>query len=299
VPYGTTVLTDELARRKRPIEVALTAGDVRFSLWLPTDRPKWPNYQRLSKRGEVYEPVMLACLTRLLQKAATPRFMDLGAYLGYYACYVSAWFGGSREVYAVESNPLYADAVRESARLNGFSNLRIFQVALSDRIEPVNIHELAVRHKGDPRGATTTLTLDQLCERERLRPTIIKMDVHGAEGKIVLGMRRVLAGVECILVEMHSLSWLRDYSPGITRTAMLDALEESGLTLYYMAGHADPVELGPDFQQLLREEAFYYRKLDQENRHLLLFDGHDKFVLGLRHHDIECVLGPSISPANA
>ena len=63
------------------------------------------------------------------------------------------------------------------------------------------------------------------------------MDVHGAEGKIVLGMRDTLAEVECMLLEMHNLPYMQEYSPGVTRTAMLDALEDAGLTLYYVAGH--------------------------------------------------------------
>ena len=64
--------------------------------------------------------MMLARLTRLLQRTATPQFMDPGAFLGYYACYASALLGGREEVHAIESNPLYANAIRESARVNGF-----------------------------------------------------------------------------------------------------------------------------------------------------------------------------------
>ena len=40
-----------------------------------------------------------------------------------------------------------------------------------------------------------------------------------------------------MLLEMHNLPYMQEYSPGVTRTAMLDALEDAGLTLYYGAGH--------------------------------------------------------------
>ena len=138
---------------------------------------------------------MLACLTRSTSAAPTSRFMDIGAHLGYYACYVSALFAGREEVYAVESNPLYAKAAREGARLNGFTRMRVFQVALSDRVEPVKIENTTVSHNSVTDNATMALTLNSLCKREQLRPTIVKMDVHGAEGKIVLGARSVLADV--------------------------------------------------------------------------------------------------------
>ena len=307
--FATMVLRRELARfpsnRVAEISVPITTGEVRFTL-LPPDRfaslqcETLENpclYGSLSKRGAVYEPMMLACLTRLLQRAATPQFMDIGAFLGYYACYASALLGGRQEVHAIESNPLYANAIRELARVNGFSQLRVFQAALSDQIEPVNIQGVTVRHEANSRDAT--ITLDDLCEREHLRPKIMKMDVHGAEGKIVLGMRHTLAELECMLIEMHSLRLMQDYSPRVTRTVMLDALEDAGLTLYYVAGHHGFHKLAIDFRELLAGRGYSYRRLDRQARDLLLFDRReDEFVLALRHDHIESLLGPSVSPAN-
>src|SRR6516165_8274587 len=101
----------------------------------------------------------------------TPRFMDIGAFLGYYACYVSALLDSRHEVHAIESNPLFADAIRESARVNAFKQLRVFQAALSDRVEPVSIQGLTVSQDANSRCMTTTL--DELCEREHLRPTVV------------------------------------------------------------------------------------------------------------------------------
>jgi FkbM family methyltransferase len=223
--------------------------------------------------------------------------MDVGAYLGYYACYVSAWLGGQQEVCAVESNPLFADAIRDSARLNEFSRLRVFQAALSDHVEPVSIERLAVAPDGA--GTGCTITLDELCAREGLEPSIIKMDVHGAEGKVVLGMRDTLAKLECMLLEMHNLRWLQKYSPGVNRSAMLDALEDAGLTLYYIGGHSVSDRLAPSFSELLAGRGYSYCRLDHHVRDTLLFDrSHDEFVLALRKPAIEALLGPSVSPPN-
>jgi FkbM family methyltransferase len=279
--------------------IQMTAGDMRFTLWIPDPHiPQAGEYRDLASAGETYEPVMLACLTRLLRKSPGSRFMDIGAHLGYYACYVSALFDGREEVHAIESNPLYANAAREAARLNGFSRMRVFQAALSDRVEQVQIDRVTVSRNGGQGSATMSVTLDSLCEREQLRPSIIKMDVHGAEGKIILGAHSVLANVECLLLEMHMLSYLREFSPGVTRTALLDALETSGLTLYHVAAHRERLESESDFQELLAGRGFCYRRLDRKGRRQMLFDGHDILVLGLRHGDIGTLLGQSISPAN-
>lgn len=329
VNFGATVLADELDRthriaarkrvRKKPrsnkkrrsgskgtrrIEskgtqctVPLAVGDVHFMLSLTPNPPWWDHYRESSKTGKPYEPVMLACISRILQHSTNPRFMDVGAYLGYFATYVSAVFGGRQDVYAVESNPVYAAAIRESARINGFPKLKAYQVALSDRIERVSIDGVTVRHDVDPQETTLTDTLDSLCSREEIKPTIIKIDAHGAEGKIILGMPNTLANVECVLLELHRLPFLAQYSPGVSRTKLLDALEDGGLTLYYVAGHSGSIEM--PFQELMAGKSFSYRRLDRAARDLLLFDrGQDEFIIGLRHNNIEALLGPSVSASN-
>jgi FkbM family methyltransferase len=307
VNFGAMVLQDELMHARPNDKLAMTIGHVRFTLVAPHRLNQsmagalWHHYRELSKKGKACEPLMLACLTRLLLRAAAPCFMDIGAFVGHYACYASALLDDRHEVLAIESNPIYADAIREAARVNRFSHLRVFQSALSDRVEPVQIEGLTVRQDGH--ASAMTVTLDDLCRRERLRPNIIKMDVHGAEGKIVLGMRDTLAAVDCMLLELHNLHLLQEYSAGVTRTALLDALEDAGLTLYYVAGHSAAYyasyESAPEFQELLRGTGYSYRKLDTQARDLLLFDrSQDEFVLALRHEDIESLLGPSLSPDN-
>ena len=222
VGFGAAVFTDELTRAEpERVEVAefaipITTGDVRFTLLTP-DRflsqcPMGVGTLCFAKSYKVYEPMMLACLTRLLQRTATPRFMDIGAFLGYYACYASALLCDQQEVHAIESNPLFADAIHKSARVNGFTQLRVFQAALSDQVERVNIDGVTVRHDATSRG--TTITLDDLCDREHLRPTIIKMDVHGAEGKIVLGMRNTLAEVSTYCSRCIPFPICRSTRPG-------------------------------------------------------------------------------------
>lgn len=302
VRFGSRILKEELARSRLadPAAVRIAVGDVRFMLSLTGAHQEGPDYERFSKTGDAYEPIMLACLTRLLQRSPPPRFMDVGAYLGYYTCYVSALLGDQQDVYAVESNPLYADAIRESVRINGFSRVGVFQAALSDRVEPVGIDGLTIRHGADAKDAVLTVTLDDLCDRNRLRPTVIKMDVHGAEGKILLGMPNTLANVDVVLLELHRLAWLQQYSPGVTRAETLDALENAGLKLHYVAGHSRgaPKYARPDFQELTAGRGYSYRRLDRQARDLLLFDRLDEFVIALRHDSIEALLGPSASFTN-
>jgi FkbM family methyltransferase len=163
--------------------VPLAVDHVSFKLRLAGAIVPWANYERLSRTGSIYEPLLTACLTHVLRDAAKPRFMDIGAYLGYFACYASALLGKDAEVCAIESNPIFAAAIEESARLNEFSQLTVFQAALSDLVEPVRIDGLAVVPGGEVNNAMT-ITLDDLCQRHDLHPTVVKIDVHGADGKV-------------------------------------------------------------------------------------------------------------------
>jgi FkbM family methyltransferase len=256
----------------------------------------------------VYEPYMLACLTRLLRGSDVPRFMDVGAYLGYFAFYAVALMKDQSDVYAIESNEGSVAAMRKSIRANGFSRLHVVQAALSDRIEAANIGWLTVSAAEDPgtttTTTTTTVTLDKLCASNKWYPNIVKIDVHGAEGKVILGMRETLKSVDALLLELHRLPLLAKYSPGVTRTKVLDVLEEAGLKLYYIAGQSSMVDGAvepPNFEELVAGQGFGYCRLDRASRRLLLFDrSHDEFVLALRcgEADVKALLGESVTQVN-
>jgi hypothetical protein len=53
--------------------------------------------------------------------------------MGYFTCYAAALLRDQRPVSAVESNPVFCNAIRQAATLNGFTRVRVLQAALSDR----------------------------------------------------------------------------------------------------------------------------------------------------------------------
>jgi hypothetical protein len=116
-----------------------------------------------------------------------------------------------------------------------------------------------------------TTTLDDLCARAGIAPTIAKMDVHGTEGKVLGGMRRLLAGpLDCLLLELHSNAYLRKYSPGCDRESILDLLDAAGLAVSLVAGHR---YTWSDGLLAFRETGrFSWRPVNSATRDLLLFD---------------------------
>ena len=292
-----------LVRNARPDVVTMRVGETSFRLRLVAgNEMAHRDYRPLALEGGVYEPVATACLTRVLQCLPEPVFMDIGAFIGYFTCYVAALLRDQRPVWAVESNPVFCNAIRHAMRLNGFSRVRVVQAALSDRPRMVAIDDTTVapaRAQSPQRYVTEAITLDELCAREAIAPTVVKIDVHGAEGQVLQGMSRLLReSIKVILLELHPLDEYRPHSPDVTRVELLDRLEQFDFSVFYMAGHRS--ENRSNMRAHLGEGRFAYVPITARNRELLLFDRHSEMlILASKVRDVSEMLGPSIDLAIA
>ena len=266
-----------------------------FKLYVVKDRFwAYSAYSKWADGTNVYERVMLECLTRLLRRTEHPGFIDIGAFMGHYACYATALLGDREETYAIESNPHYYAGIVRSIELNKFSKLKAFNVVLSDRVETAGIDKQTVLLFEPQDTRTQSETLDELCRREGIRPKIVKIDVHGSEGKVLMGMQQIMSqSLEYILLELSPLEVLRRYSGDIGRSDILTLLGQHGFHVFHMAGHRYP---GSDQLRQALEAGFAYRRLDASSSDLLLFDRPlDVLVLCSKTPDIETILGPSVA----
>jgi FkbM family methyltransferase len=248
-------------------------------------------YGRWAEGREIEEVVMLECVTRLVHRVERPEFVDIGAFMGHYACYVARLLGDSSPTYAVESNPRFCDAIRRSIELNAFLDLRVLQRVLSDRAEPASVRNEEVLFGSLEDGGSMAITGDELFAREQMRPKILKMDVHGAEGKVLRGLERVLAGpVEFLLLELHRGRMLWKYSGDERPDGLLTYLERLGFHLFHVAGHR--YRGRAELQQQVRA-GIAYRPLEAATRAPALFDrDHDVFLLCSKTADLAPVIGP-------
>lgn len=157
------------------------------------------------------EPVINDLLSRLHSDDV---FFDIGANVGVYTCFVSAVLSGDRVV-AFEPHPANVSGLESNLELNGLS-ARIQQCALSTQNGEV---ELAVGDsesgvgthsaKADPNGETITVPSrrgDTLVQENKVRqPSVVKIDVEGAEYDVIQGLRETLSNDRCRLVycEVH------------------------------------------------------------------------------------------------
>ncbi len=132
--------------------------------------------------------------------AAGDTVYDIGANLGYVSLSLAKQVGPSGHVVAFEPVPRNIELLRRNIELNGLRNIRLLELAASDKSGEAVIRlaeNLAtasmVWHRNNPAAtelSIKTVAVDDLVAAGDLAyPAFVKIDVEGAEGSVLLGMR--------------------------------------------------------------------------------------------------------------
>ncbi len=150
--------------------------------------------------------------------------LDVGAHTGYYTLLASALVGGDGRVWAFEPEPRNARYLRGNVDANGRANVRVTEAAVSDESGTARFGAGTGTGTGrltrDGDLEVRTLTLDGFCRRHELVPAAVKIDVEGAE-------QRVLRGATHTLRTARPVVFLSTHGPKV-RKACLDLLESAG-----------------------------------------------------------------------
>ena len=154
---------------------------------------------------------------RLMEKHICPGSVayDVGANHGVHTLLMARLAGSSGHVYAFEPVPDIMSQLAENVRLNGFSNVRGLELALGDQTGSASFvrgKDSSLGHllepgsglEGDLSIAVTTLD-DFVFVEGHQAPSFVKLDVEGAESRVLSGAERVLrAHHPILLVDLHS-----------------------------------------------------------------------------------------------
>lgn len=141
-----------------------------------------------------YEWRKQLAFARAIPRAAV--VYDVGANTGFYTLLAARRAGPDGAVHAFEPNPRNLAPLREHVRLNRFDRVTVHPVALADRAG-----EMAFSDSGSFTGRLTeqgalrvaVATLDQIAgERRAAPPTVMKIDVEGAELSVLRGGRELI-----------------------------------------------------------------------------------------------------------
>ncbi len=136
-------------------------------------------------------------------------FVDIGAHYGYFSLLASKLVGEKGKVYSYEASPVTYRVLCKNTRNK--SNIKSFNLAVSDEDAELIFHEFpnlyseyntlfVDQFKNEIWFSTykpkevkvKSIILDSILSDRKIFPKIFKIDVEGAEYKVILGIRRYL-----------------------------------------------------------------------------------------------------------
>lgn len=139
-------------------------------------------------------------------------FYDIGANVGFFTAIAARLVGGGGLVYAFEPVPENARWIRLNAGLNRLGNVRIVRKAVSESSGSAQLWLAAysggsaLASAAKPPDAGKTLAVETVCIDDvvfsewRAVPSVVKIDVEGAELNVLRGMSRTLREVRPVVV---------------------------------------------------------------------------------------------------
>ena len=192
--------------------------------------------------------------------------LDVGANVGAYALLFGRWVRPGGRVYAFEPAPdAYAGLTRH-VELNALADVVTpVRAAVSDRSGSAELLADGVAGTNrlasgaEPSGSASssasrveTVSIDDFCAREGVVPTLIKIDVEGAELDALRGARETIrrgGGGLALFVEMHPTLWR---SMGIAKEEVMAELDAQGLRAVPLSPTDDPWALEGECLRLVR-----------------------------------------------
>jgi FkbM family methyltransferase len=137
-----------------------------------------------------WEPMISHVTEQLLRKGDV--YVDVGANIGYYTLLASNCVGGSGKVVSIEASPTIYSLLSNNIARNRASNIRLVNVAASDRRNTLVIYAGERSNIGktttiEARGfrkecSVQALPIDEILSVDELhRVSLIKIDIEGAE----------------------------------------------------------------------------------------------------------------------
>jgi FkbM family methyltransferase len=247
--------------RTRPCD--RPAGSSLYLLRLPTaGRPARFALERpghiedlLIEKG-AYEPYITSLLLFLMREDGL--FVDVGANFGLHALQIAGALPRARCL-CFEPHPAVHEGLRRNIRFSGFDNVAAHALALGDAPGTVDffMHDGAAYNRGlsslqaTPdmeagfrRERVEMTTLDAfLPEADRERLSVVKIDVQGAERRVLAGMKDLLARARPAVVFEFESDYATD--PRSEIRAILDTLPDHRV-FQIRPGHPELEDFNPD-----------------------------------------------------
>jgi len=211
-----------------------------------------PEYRFVTWNGAEYEAFRAAVSPGAVA-------LDVGANVGAYTLLLGGWVRPGGRVFAFEPAPEAFAGLTRHVELNGLGDgVTCVRAAAAAQTGTATlaVDGLSGANRLDASAAgerVETVTLDDFCRRESVRPSFIKIDVEGAELDVLRGARETIRAAGdglALFVEMHPTIWAE---MGIGAADVWAELEAQGLRAVPLRdGVDDPWALEGECLRLVR-----------------------------------------------
>jgi FkbM family methyltransferase len=198
------------------LRVPIVSGPLRGRWWSPLSGGKFGRVV-----GGSYEPDLTALFVRMIRPGSV--IFDIGAHLGYYSLLASMLAGPRGRVLAFEPNPNNLRYLRKHVAMNRMWTVDVLPVAVSDREGEAAFEFGTGSGTGRlvPKGSlrVTTTTVDAVAAERRVAPGFLKIDVEGAEVKLLEGATETLRSARPVVFLSTHGAGVHAASQAILRSA--------------------------------------------------------------------------------
>ena len=227
------------ARAGRPEAIQLLDGS---SIYVAADGD--PDISGAIRRNREYEPEVSTALKARLGPGDC--FIDIGASIGYFTLLAARAVGANGKVVACEPGPQNQSMLLLNIATNGLAHVEVWPFALSDRKEILAYSRLASNGAVAPSAGLQSLATGDLVQAIPMdellagypRVDVIKIDVEGAEGRVLRGAERVIRRFQPTIFFEFTPSALKEVS-GMTGDELLAFLEDLGYSFTVLTESTD------------------------------------------------------------
>ena len=198
---------DEWKFQYRGINLKFDTSDNYSKSWF------FPRYDK----GKIHEPVATDLFIDYVGNDSV--VLDIGVHIGYFTC-LAAYLAPDGSVHSFEVDPRCHNFIEKNAYKNNLNNVTINKFGVSNIEEIIKIPRLEEPNPGliinsnndeDGYVEVKSIIIDDYVHTKSIKPDFVKVDVEGAEWKVLRGMSKLLDKEEInLMVEIH-VDQLRDY----------------------------------------------------------------------------------------
>ncbi|SNC63636.1 methyltransferase, FkbM family [Hymenobacter gelipurpurascens] len=178
--------------------------------------------------------------------------LDIGAGLGEETCIYADLVSPKGAVYAVEANPMVYEVLQEVIKLNNFTNVHLFNIAISEQQELVRIDDapdtyLASSLNNVKKGTiyeVQGLPLHEFCSFYNIHQIdLLKVNIEGAERYLATAFERPELDIRHVAISCHNFRFTKEGNEFFrTKALVSDYLKRNGYAIISQCTGTDYID---------------------------------------------------------